>query len=48
MMTELYSAIEKLDQSFSIYPARSTMEGCPCYVSGAEKRKNSLKAIRAA
>lgn len=39
MTGELKSAIERLYQTFAIYPCKPTMEGCPCCISGADKEK---------
>jgi len=39
MIRELESAIERLYQTFAIYPCKSIMEGCPSCVSAADKEK---------
>ena len=46
MSEELISAIERLYQTFAIYPFRPTMEGCPCCVSGSDKEKIHSKQLR--
>jgi len=46
-MTEyLEIAIEELYTTFSAYPFRSTMEGCPCCVSQGDKEKLHSKKLR--
>lgn len=46
MTEELRSAIERLYQTFAIYPSNPTMEGCPCCVSGSDKEKIHSKHLR--
>ena len=46
MTGELKSAIERLYQTFAIYPCKSTMEGCPCCVSGSDKEKIHSKHLK--
>ncbi|MFN8277480.1 MAG: hypothetical protein U0T84_08360 [Chitinophagales bacterium] len=43
---ELNRAIQNLYDTFSSYPFRSVMEGCPCCISGAEKEKIHTKPLR--
>lgn len=46
MTEELKIAIENLYTTFSIYPFRSTIEGCPCCVSDSDKEKFHSKQLR--
>jgi hypothetical protein len=46
MIDELKSAIEGLYETFSIYPFKSTMDGCPCCVSNSDKEKIHSKQLR--
>lgn len=46
MTEELKSAIERLYQTFAVYPCKPAMEGCPCCVSGADKEKIHSKPLR--
>src|SRR5437588_624905 len=46
MTEELKLAIERLYQTFAIYPFKPTMEGCPCCVSDSDKEKIHSKKIR--
>lgn len=46
MSEELKISIEGLYTTFSCYPFRSTMEGCPCCVSDADKEKIHTKQLR--
>ncbi len=46
MTEELKIAIEKLYDTFSIYPFKSTMAGCPCCVSDHDKEKIHSKQLR--
>ncbi len=46
MTEELKIAIENLYDTFSIYPFKSTMEGCPCCVSDIDKEKINSKELR--
>lgn len=46
MTEELKIAIEDLYATFSVYPLRSTMEGCPCCVSDSDKEKIHSKTLR--
>lgn len=46
MTEELKTAIQNLYDTFSIYPFKSTMEGCPCCVSDADKEKIHSKQLR--
>jgi len=45
MTEELKIAIENLYTTFSIYPCKSTIEGCPCCVSNSDKEKNHSKQL---
>ncbi|HEY5750087.1 MAG TPA: hypothetical protein VIU12_28675 [Chryseolinea sp.] len=46
MNEELKISIEGLYATFSRYPFRSTMEGCPCCVSVGDKEKLHTKELR--
>jgi len=46
MRKGLGQAIEKLYETFSTYPFKSTMEGCPCCVSNSDKEKIHSKQLR--
>ncbi|UUV22574.1 hypothetical protein [Paenimyroides aestuarii] len=46
MTEELKIAIENLYTTFSIYPFKSTIEGCPCCVSESDKEKIRSKQLR--
>lgn len=46
MTEELHNAIEHLYNTFSVYPLRLTMEGCPCCVSGTDKAHIHSKPLR--
>lgn len=46
MTEELRIAIETLYDTFSMYPFKSTMEGCPCCVSDSDKEKIHSKHLR--
>ena len=46
MTDDLKMAIENLYSTFSIYPFKSTMEGCPCCVSDSDKEKIHSKPLR--
>jgi hypothetical protein len=46
MTEELRKAIEGLYQTFSIYPFKSKMDGCPCCVSALDKEKIHTKQLR--
>jgi len=45
MTEELKLSIERLYDKFSIYPLKSTFDGCPCCVSKTEKLKLHTKAL---
>lgn len=45
MTEELKIAIQNLYDTFSIYPFKSTMEGCPCCVSDSDKEKIHSKQL---
>ena len=46
MTDELKIAIEDLYKTFAIYPFRSSMEGCPCCVSNADKAQLHTKRLK--
>lgn len=46
MTGELKTATENLYTTFSVYPSKSTIEGCPCCVSGSDKEKIHSKPLR--
>lgn len=46
MTEELTQAIEGLYSAFSVYPFRSTMEGCPCCVSDEDKATLCAQPLR--
>lgn len=46
MTEELKTSIEGLYATFSRYPFRSTMEGCPCCVSGGDKEMLHSKELQ--
>jgi len=46
MIEELKIAIEDLYDTFSIYPFKSTMKGCPCCVSDTDEEKIHSKQLR--
>jgi len=46
MTNELKISIERLYSTFSRYPFRSAMDGCPCCVSSIEKEKLHTKQLR--
>jgi hypothetical protein len=46
MTDELRKATEGLYETFSIYPFKSTMDGCPCCVSNSDKEKIHSKQLR--
>ncbi len=46
MTKELKIAIQTLYETFSIYPLKSTMEGCPCCVSNTDKEKIHSEQLR--
>jgi hypothetical protein len=46
MTEELKIAIQNLYDTFSIYPFKSTMEGCPCCVSDSDKEKIHSKPLK--
>ncbi|GAO44796.1 hypothetical protein [Flavihumibacter petaseus] len=46
MTKELEIAIKNLYETFSIYPFKSTMEGCACCVSDADKEKIHSKQLK--
>lgn len=46
MTDELKIAIENLYSTFSVYPLKSTMEGCPCCVSNADKEEIHSKLLK--
>lgn len=46
MTDELKIAIEDLYKTFAIYPFKSSMEGCPCCVSNADKEQLHTKQLR--
>lgn len=46
MTGELKIAIENLYSTFSVYPFKSTMEGCPCCVSNSDKEEIHSKTLR--
>jgi hypothetical protein len=45
MTQEFRQSIEKLYETFSVYPFKSTMEGCPCCVSNSDKEKIHSKHL---
>ena len=47
MTRDIERAIEKLYETFSVYPFKSTMEGCPCCVSNSDKEKIHSKPLKA-
>lgn len=46
MTDDLKISIENLYSTFSIYPFKSTMDGCPCCVSNSDKEKMHLKQLK--
>ena len=46
MTDNLKISIESLYSIFSIYPFKSTMDGCPCCVSDSDKEKIHTKQLR--
>ena len=46
MPKKLEIAIEKLYKTFAVYPFKSTIEGCPCCVSGSDKEKIHSKQLK--
>ncbi len=46
MTEELKITIENLYTTFSIYPFKSTIEGCPCCISDSDKEKIHSKQLR--
>ena len=47
MTDKLTIAIEELYATFAVYPLKSTMDGCPCCVSNADKEIIHSKQLRA-
>lgn len=46
MTDDLKISIENLYSTFSIYPFKSTMDGCPCCVSDSDKEKIHSKQLK--